>query len=365
MNLQPGPEQLKMQNVAREFATNTLRNTATELEKNHQFPLEQLAEMANLGLMGVNIDTKYGGSAAGVVGYSLAVSEIAMADPAVAVTMCVNNMVAEVLAEFGEGEQLDHIAEITSGRYPAGSFCLSEPGSGSDAASMQTRAVPNDDGYVLNGTKAWITSGEFAGVYIVWATVGDGGRETISAFVVDPKSDGISWGKPEEKMGQHASNTVQLSFDDVQIPKHSLLAEVGHGFKIAMMALDGGRVGIGSQALGIAKEAINVLRQSGHGQAAERLADDVRAAELLVWRAAWLKQQKRPFTKEASMAKLYASEAACRVCEAAISEMGYSATLPAQKLEKLLRDGRVTRIYEGTSEVQRIVISREVMKVSA
>jgi len=250
-----------VRDTARRFA-DKIRPGAAERDRTKKFPVDVFGEMARLGLMGVNVGADYEGSEAGVVAYSLAVSEIARADASVAVTMCVNNMVAEVLEEFGTPEQrAAHIPKLMSGEYVAGSFCLSEPGSGSDAAGMATTARTNQDGFVLNGTKAWITSGAYAGIFIVWARVDDGGKESITAFLVDPETEGIEVGKPEEKMGQHASNTVQLSFDNVQIPRDAILGEIGMGFRIAMMALDGGRIGIASQALGIAREAAHVAAE--------------------------------------------------------------------------------------------------------
>lgn len=370
--------QTLVRDTARRFAQK-IREGAAERDRTKHFPVDIFKEMAELGLMGVNVSADYGGSEAGVVAYSLAVSEIAQADASVAVTMCVNNMVAEVIQEFGnEAQRKEHIPRLMQGEYIAGSFCLSEPGSGSDAAGMATVAIETDDGYVINGAKAWITSGAYAGVYIVWAKVNDGDKESITAFLVDPQSEGIHVGKPEEKMGQHASNTVPLSFDDVQVPKEAVLGEVGMGFRIAMMALDGGRVGIASQALGIAREAAHVAaeyseerKQFGKPisrfQATQfKLADmavQLDAAEALTLKAAWLKEQKnRRFTREASVAKLYSSEMACRICDEAIQILGGYGYTRDYPVERLARDVRVTRIYEGTSEIQRIVIAREVLK---
>lgn len=377
MNFEPTETQLLVRDTAKRFADATLRPASAGRDKSHEFPFEELSNMAQMGLMGVNIRAEYGGSEAGVVAYSLAVSEIARGDASVAVTMCVNNMVAEVIQEFGtEDQRQQHIPRLTSGDYVAGSFCLSEPGSGSDAAGMATMARSTDAGFVLNGTKAWITSGAHAGVYIVWARVDAGGKESISAFLVDPTLDGISVGAPEEKMGQNGSNTVSLTFEDVEIPEDALLGERGEGFKIAMMALDGGRIGIASQALGIAREAAYVAiaySQERHQfgkplsrfQATQfKIADmtvQLDAAEALTLKAAWLKEHGRAFTREASIAKLYSSEMACRVCDEAIQihgGYGYSQEYP---VERLARDVRVTRIYEGTSEIQRIVIARDVL----
>jgi alkylation response protein AidB-like acyl-CoA dehydrogenase len=359
MDFELGSTHFDTRQRAQELADSMIRPNLRHREKNHEFPLDVLSALASAGLMGVNVNPEYGGLGAGVVSYSEAVQVVAAADPAVAVTMCVNNMVAEVLQQFGGPSHLEMIPKMTSGEWSSGSFCLSEPGSGSDAAAMQTRAEHRGDSFVLSGTKAWITSGAYAGVFLVWARVGDS-KNTISAFVVDPKLPGITFGKPEEKMGQHASNTVALAFDEVVIPESALLGDVGDGFRVAMMALDGGRVGIASQAIGIADEALRLA------EAAEIPCDDlfaeVEAARVLVWRAAWMKEAKMAFTVEASMAKLHASETACRVCESLVARSGIRGLDPDFGLEKLVRDARVTRIYEGTSEIQRIVISRDVLR---
>lgn len=362
MNFELNATQFDVRERAVGLAESLIRPGRQAREDAHAFPLDALGALADAGLMGVNVSKAYGGLEAGVVAYSEAVQVVAAADGAVAVTMCVNNMVAEVLQQFGSDEHRNMIHQLTTGAWSSGSFCLSEPGSGSDAAAMQTKATPDGDDFVINGTKAWITSGAHAGVYLVWARVGDA-KDTISAFVVDPTAPGISVGKPEEKMGQHASNTVALSFDDVRVPRTALLGDVGHGFRVAMMALDGGRVGIASQAIGIADEALRLARLLH--LPCDDLVPEVEASRLLVWRAAFLKENKQPFTLEASMAKLHASETACRTCEVVIERAGMRGLYRETGLEKLLRDARVTRIYEGTSEVQRIVISREAMRRTA
>ena len=308
------------------------------------------------------------------IAYSLAVSEIAIGDPAVAVTMCVNNMVCEVIQQFGtDAQKQTHVVALQSGDYVAGSFCLSEPGAGSDPQGMSTRAVKTANGWTISGSKAWITSGTHAGVFLVWAKTDD----SISVFLVDPKTPGISVGKPEQKMGQHASDTVAVSFDNVEISDDALLGEIGMGFKIAMMALDGGRIGIASQAVGIATAALECARLyaterhqfgkplTGFQAIQFKLADmaaKIEGAKLLTHRAAWLKENGKRFTREASIAKLVASEMACEVCDEAIQIHGGYGYTHEYFVEKLYRDARVTRIYEGTSEIQRIVISRDVIK---
>jgi alkylation response protein AidB-like acyl-CoA dehydrogenase len=379
MHFAPDETQEMVAATARRFADERLRPTAQHRDETGQFPLDLMVEAARLGLIGINVDSAYGGSEAGVVAYSLAITEVARGDASVAVTMSVNNMVCEVLAQFGSpAQRARYIPALTSGESPAGSFCLSEPGSGSDAQAMRTRAERTANGWTLSGNKAWITSGSYASVFLVWAkTRMESGEDRISAFVVDPKTPGIHIGKPERKMGQHGSNTVPVAFDHVEIAADSVLGELGQGFKVAMVALDGGRIGIASLALGLAQEALSVAAK----YAAERvqfgkplsemqatqfkiadMATKIEAARLLTLRAAWLKEQGRPFTREASMAKLFSTEMASQVTDEAVQILGgygYTKDYPA---ERLMRDARVTRIYEGTSEIQRIVIARDVLR---
>ncbi len=373
--------QLILREMARRFSSERLRPHAGERDASGEFPEALFKEMGTMGLMGINVSSELGGAEAGVVSYSLAITEIARGDASVGVTMSVNNMVCEILAQYGRPEHYVHVERLTSGEYSSGSFCLSEPGSGSDAQAMLTRATRTPEGWSLTGTKSWITSGAYAGVFIVWAKTDVDGKDRISAFVVEPDTPGVSIGAAEHKMGQHASNTVTLSFDDVQLAEHALLGEVGDGFKIAMTALDGGRVGVASLALGIAEEALSVALDytTERKQFGKRIADfqntrfkladmatEIEAARMLVLRAAWLKEQGDVrFTKEASMAKLYASELSSRVTDAALQMFGgygYTSEYPA---ERLMRDARVTRIYEGTSEIQRLVIGREVLNEHA
>ncbi len=370
-----------VRDTARRFADTELRPHAAERDRSEAFPLGELKKMAELGLMGVNISADYGGSEAGVVAYSLAITEIARADASVGVTMAVNNMVGEVIAAFGTDAQKQHyIPRLTGGEFSSGSFCLSEPGAGSDPGGMRTRAKKVDDGWVIDGSKAWITSGAHAGVFVVWArTEMDDGNERISAFLVDPAaSEGISVGKPEEKMGQRGSNTVSLTFDGVHVPDDALLGEFGEGFKIAMVALDGGRIGVASLALGLGTEALSL----GLDYAQEReqfgqpianfqgiqfkladMATELDAARLMCLRAAWMKEQgDRRFTRQASMAKLFSTETAWRACDEAIQIFGGYGYTKEYAVERLLRDTRVTRIYEGTNEIQRVVIARDLTR---
>lgn len=368
--------QMRFQKVARDFSAETLRPQAPHFDETGEFPVENLAQMARLGLMGVNIRSEWGGSAEGVVAYSLAVTEVAAADPAVAVTMAVNNMVGEVLQEFAsDAHKAQYIPRLLDGTFSSGSFCLSEPGSGSDAAGMLTRATRTEAGWSISGAKAWITSGAHAALFLVWArTEAVGAKEPeITLFLVDANTPGVVIGKAEHKMGQHASNTVPVTFEQVEVGHDAIVGHEGQGFKIAMMALDGGRIGIASQSVGIAREALErarlFMRQNpiaSQGQSRELLAEawaEYEAARSLTLRAAWLKEQAgRKYSREAAIAKLFASEVATKACQTALTIMGPEGLRPEHGVEKLLRDARVTRIYEGTSEVQRIVIARDVIR---
>ncbi len=371
-------EQRLVRDTARDFATRELAPTAAARDRSEEFPVAEMGALAKLGLLGVNIPESLGGAAAGVVAYSLAMTEVARADASVSVAMSVTNMVGEVIVRFGSDEQQRaFVPRLTSGAALSGAFGLSEPQAGSDPAAMATTAKRTANGWRLDGAKQWITTGDRAGVLIVWAkTDPAAGAKGISAFIVPGGTPGLSAGKHEDKMGLRGSSTVPLVLDECDLPEEALLGKVGGGLSVALAALDGGRIGIGSQALGIGLAALDAARvyvkqrvQFGRPladfQAIQfRLADaatELEAARLLVLRAAWLKEQGRPFSREASMAKLYASEAAWRACDAAIQVhggYGYTRDFP---VERYARDCRVTRIYEGTSEVQRIVIARSLL----
>jgi alkylation response protein AidB-like acyl-CoA dehydrogenase len=304
--------------------------------------------------------------------------EIAQGCASTSVTMAVNNMVAETIVKFGSDEQKrKYVPEITSGRFPAASYGLSEPGGGSDAAALRTTARRDGSGWVLNGTKQWITSGDQAGVIVVWARTGGEGSKGISAFLVERDTPGITVGKHEDKMGLRASTTVSLAFDDVRLQGSAMMGAEGQGFIIAMTALDGGRVGIASQAVGIGTAALDAaVRYAKERQAFGQpianyqairfmladVATEMDAARLLALRAAGLKEAGKKFSREASMAKVFASEKANRACDIAVQVHGGYGYIDEFPAERLYRDARVTTIYEGTSEVQRIVIAREILK---
>ncbi len=370
--------QTAVRDLARDFARRRIAPVARENDAHERFPTDLLAEMAALGLMGVNVPAELGGTAAGTVSYALAMMEIAEADAATSVTMAVTNMVAETIVKFGTAAQsAEYVPRLCDGSLVAGSFALSEPHAGSDPGAMRTTATLKGDRWVLRGSKQWITSGAHAGVFIAWARTSGAGNKGISAFLVPSTAPGVVVGKAEDKMGLRASNTTALSFDDVELPKSALLGGEGMGFRIAMTALDGGRIGIGAQSVGLIRAALAASaayakERTAFGQPLAdfqatqwKIADmatEASAAELLVLRAAALKEADVAFTREASMAKLFASEAANRAVGQAVQLHGGYGFVKDYAVERYYRDARVTTIYEGTSEVQRIVIAREVLR---
>lgn len=381
MDLTLDETQSMVQKTAREYATRVIMPEAAAIDREERFPRAILKGLAELGLMAVNVPQELGGAGAGVVAYALAMQEVARACASTAVTMAVTNMVGEVIATFGSEEQKKRYnPKLASGEYAAGAFALSEPGAGSDPGGMSTTATRDGDSWVLDGQKQWITSGAHAGVMVVWARTGDRttlpGTRGISCFLVEGGTPGLIIGKAEDKMGIRGSNTVSLTFDGCRIPASALLGELSSGFRIAMMALDGGRIGISSQAIGIARAALEESVQYARDRkqfdkpisefqgTQWKLADmgtELDAAHLLAMRAAWLKEHRRPFSREASMAKVFATEAACRICNKAVQIHGGYGYIREFAAERHLRDVRVTMIYEGTSEVQRIVIARSTL----
>ncbi|MEB2314088.1 MAG: acyl-CoA dehydrogenase family protein [Sorangiineae bacterium] len=378
MQLEPSESQRLVQQTARDYASRVLAERAADIDRTGRFPTDSLKGLAELGLLGVNIRSEYGGAEAGVVAYALTMMEVARVCASTSVAMAVTNMVAEVIQTFGnDAQRAHHLPRITSGEYVSGAFALSEPAVGSDPGAMTTSARRDGDGYVLDGQKQWITNGAMAGIIVVWARTGGPGAKGISCFLVEQGTPGLSAGRPEDKMGLRGSNTVPLTFEGCRVPASALLGEEGMGFRIAMMALDGGRIGIASQATGIgtaALEAATAYAKERHAfghpiadfQAIQwMLADsatELDAARLLALRAATLKERAQRFSREASVAKLFASEAALRVCNRAMQVhggYGYTREFP---VERFLRDVRVTTIYEGTSEIQRMVIARELSR---
>ncbi|MBK7076853.1 MAG: acyl-CoA dehydrogenase family protein [Myxococcales bacterium] len=378
MQLEPTEEQRLIQRTAREFAERRLAPGAAARDRDGRFPIEELRELGQLGLLGVNVPEDLGGGAAGVIAYSLALQELARVDASVAVAVSVTNMVAELIAAVGTpAQRAAYVPGLVSGAAVAGAFALSEPQAGSDPAAMRTIATKVDGGWRLSGAKQWITSGDRAGVLVVWAMTDlAAGHKGITAFLVRGGAPGLTVGRLEEKMGLHGSSTAQLLLDGVQVGDDAVLGGVGGGFRLAMMALDGGRIGIASQALGIARGALEAAcRYAGereqfgvtlwkHQAIGNMLADAATwldAGLLLTLRAASLKEAGQRFSTEAAMAKLYATEKAGAICDIALQVhggYGYTTDFP---VERAYRDVRVTRIYEGTSEIQRLVIARALL----
>jgi len=381
MDLSLTEEQLMIQDMAKKFADAELAPVAAELDKTKDQALftANIKKLADLGFMGLNIDAEYGGVEAGTVAFSLAITELARACASTAVTTSVTNMVAEVIQSVGNEEQKQtYLPKICSGEYLAGGFCLTEASAGSDPAGMTTSAKKDGNSYVLNGSKIFITSGTFAGVFVVWAVTDPEARKGkgISCFLVEAGTPGMTIGKCEEKMGQNASPTTEVHFENCRVPASALLGEENKGFAIAVGELAGGRIGIGSLALGVGLAAMDYARQylaerKQFGQPLSsfqglqwKLADrytELEAARLLLMQAADLKEKQQPFARAASMAKLFASEKANQACYDAQQMLGGAGYIKEYPLERFARDVRITSIYEGTSEIQKIVISRDLL----
>jgi alkylation response protein AidB-like acyl-CoA dehydrogenase len=382
MNFALAEEQKMVQEMCRDFSRTELVPQAARLDetKDRTILKANLKKMAELGLMGMNIPESYGGAQSGVVAYSLAMTEIGAGCAATAVTMSVTNMVSEVLLEFGTEEiKKKHIPRLCSGEYHAGAFGLTETGAGSDPAGLKTTAVLDGNEWILNGQKIFITSAEYAGVVVVWAVTDKSAPKGrgISAFIVEQDTPWYIVGTDEKKMGQKGSSTNQLIFDQCRIPKGNLLGSINGGFRISLMELAGGRIGIGSMSIGIGRAAMDFAsnyavnreqfgRPISQFQAIQWMIADtyteLEAAQLLVLRAAFLKETGKSFVTEASMGKLLASEAANRACYYAVQILGGYGYIADYPVERLARDVRVTTLYEGTSEIQRLVIARSLLE---
>ncbi|WP_054894330.1 MULTISPECIES: acyl-CoA dehydrogenase [unclassified Pseudomonas] len=368
-------EQQQIADAVKDFAQERLKPFAEQWDKEHRFPREAIDEMAELGLFGMLVPEQYGGSDTGYVAYAMALEEIAAGDGACSTIMSVHNSVGCVpILKFGTEQQKQrYLVPLASGSM-IGAFALTEPQAGSDASSLKTRARLDGDHYVLNGSKQFITSGQNAGVVIVFAvTDPEAGKRGISAFIVPTDSPGYQVVRVEEKLGQHASDTCQIVFDDVRVPVDNRLGEEGQGYKIALANLEGGRIGIASQAVGMARAAFEAARDYAkerqsfgkvlveHQAVAFRLADmatRIAVARQMMLHAAALRDAGRPALVEASMAKLFASEMAEKVCSDALQTLGGYGYLKDFPLERIYRDVRVCQIYEGTSDIQRMVIAR-------
>lgn len=375
-------EEKMIQETAAKFAKRELEPVAAKLDKTKDrgILLGNLKKLAELGFMGLNVSPEYGGAGTNTVAFSLAMTELGRACASTTVTASVSNMVCEVIQAIGTEElKRKYIPKICSGEYPAGGFGLTETMAGSDPSGMLTSAVLDGDHWVLNGRKIFITSGEYAGVFVVWAVTDKSAPrgKGISAFLVEPAFPGFTVGKDEEKLGQIGSSTNELLMDNCRVPKENLLGKLNDGFRIALAELAGGRIGIGSMSLGIglaamdyakgyAKERVMFGQPIANFQAIQWMLVDryteLEGARLLLLQAAHLKDQKKPYSKEASMAKLLATEAANRACYDAIQILGGYGYTRDYPVERLARDVRVCTIYEGTSEIQRLIIARELLR---
>ena len=378
MNLQFTEEQQMMRTMVRDFAKSEIEPFIPRMEAG-EFPREILAKMGELGLMGITVPEKYGGSEMDFVSYIIAIHELSKVSAVMGVILSVHTSVGtNPIMYFGNEAQKDrYLPKMASGEY-LGAFCLTEAGAGSDAGSLKTKAVNKGDHYVLNGSKMFITNGGEADVYIVFASTDPSqGTYGITGFIVDKGTPGLIIGKDEEKMGLHGSRTVQLTFEDMKVPAENRLGEEGEGFKIAMANLDVGRIGIAAQALGIGEAALEaavayakervqfgkpIAANQGVGFKLADMATASEAARLLVYRAAQLRAEEKPCGKEASMAKLFASQTAMDNAIEAVQIFGGYGYTEDYPVERYFRDAKVTQIYEGTSEIQRIVINKHLTR---
>ena len=379
MNFSLSEEHIMIRDAARHFAQTELLPGVIERDDKQYFPKELVKKMGDLGFMGVMVNPKYGGSGMDTISYVLIMEELSKIDASASVIVSVNNsLVCYGLEAYGTEEQKQkYLKKLATGEF-VGAFCLSEPEAGSDATSQKTTAIDKSDHYLLNGTKNWITNGGRADIYIVIAqTDKDKGSHGINAFIVEKNAEGFHIGPKEDKLGIRGSDTHTLQFNDVKVPKENRIGANGSGFRFAMTTLSGGRIGIASQALGIASGAyelaLNYSKQRkafgteicNHQAIAFKLADmhtDIEAARMLVMKAAWDKDQGNTYDKSSAMAKLYASKVAMEHTIEAVQIHGGNGFVKDYHVERLMRDAKITQIYEGTSEIQKIVISRSLLK---
>ena len=372
-------EHLMIRQAARDFAQNVLKPGVIERDEHQKFPAEEIKQLGELGFLGMMVSPQYGGSGMDAISYSIVMEELSKVDASASVVVSVNNsLVCYGLEKYGNEEQKQkYLVPLAKGEK-IGAFCLSEPEAGSDATSQHTTAVDMGDHYLVNGTKNWITNGGTASTYLVMAQTDASKRHRgINALIIEKGMEGFTVGPKENKLGIRGSDTHSLMFTDVKVPKENRIGEDGFGFKFAMATLEGGRIGIASQALGIASGAYELSLQYAKERRAfgKTLADlqaiqfkladmatEIEASRLLCYRAAWLKDQGLPYAQAASMAKLFASETAMRTTIEAVQIHGGYGFVKEYHVERLMRDAKITQIYEGTSEIQRIVISREVLK---
>ncbi|MFD2144308.1 acyl-CoA dehydrogenase [Mucilaginibacter antarcticus] len=379
MHFELTEEQLMIRQAARDFAQTELKPGVIERDEHQKFPAEQIKLLGELGFMGMMVSPQYGGSGMDAVSYAIVMEELSKIDASASVVVSVNNsLVCYGLEKYGnESQKQKYLAPLAKGDV-IGAFCLSEPEAGSDATALRATAIDMGDYYLLNGTKNWITSGSTASTYIVIAQTDASKKHLgINAFVVDKGTAGFTVGAKENKMGIRGSDTHSLHFNDVKVPKENRIGQEGSGFKFAMSVLEGGRIGIAAQALGIASGAYELALKyaqerkafgkaiADHQAIQFKLADmatEIEAARLLVYKAAWLKDNGLPFGNASAMAKVFTSETAMRTTTEAVQIHGGYGYVKEYHVERLMRDAKITQIYEGTSEIQRIVISREALK---
>jgi len=372
-------EQILIQNTAREFARNELLEGAVERDQKKIWPKDQISMLSDMGFMGMMVNPKWGGGGLDTISYSIVMEEIAKVDASCSVVLSVNNSLVCYLLEKYSSDYIKekYLKRLASGEK-LGAFSLSEPQSGSDASNMNTFAVKKGEEYIISGTKNWVTNGINSDYVIVFAiTDKTKSSKGISCFIIDKKVDGLSCGKAEDKLGIRSSDTCELYFDDVRVPQENMIGDEGDGFKIALSTLDGGRIGIASQALGIAqasleksieysKSRVQFNKPISSNQGIQfKLADmemEISAARLMIYNAAWHKDNGKVFSHLASQAKVYASEAAMRAATNCVQIHGGYGYMVETGVERLMRDAKITQIYEGTSEIQRVVIARHLLK---
>lgn len=375
-------DQRAVREMVREFAESEIRPVAAEIDETHEFPLANVRKMAELGLLGMFVPEEYGGAGMDYVSYVVAIEELSRVCASHGVIASVNNSLVcyPILTYGNEAQKRKYLTPLAQGQW-IGAYCLTEPNAGSNAANQQTTAVADGDHYVLNGTKLFVTNAGPADILVVYAATDRSlGSKGISAFIVEATTPGVNKGKKEKKLGIHASDTREIAFVNARVPKENLLGEYHKGYSVALATLGGGRIGIAAQALGIAAASLEAaVRYAGERQQFDRpigefdairemlanSAIEVDTARLLTYQAAWLRDQGRPHVKEASLAKWHASEAASRAANAAVQVHGGYGYLNEFHVERYWRDARITEIYEGTTEVQKMVVAAQVLKEHA
>ena len=379
MNFELTQEQKMIKDMTQKFAAEELAKDSVKRDIEKIWPKEQISKMADLGLLGIMVDSEWGGNNMDAISYCIAMEEIAKVDASAAVVMSVNNsLVCYIFEKYANNEQKERYLIPLAKGSKLGCFSLSEPQSGSDASNMNVYAKEDGDDFIISGTKNWVTNGINSDIIMLFCLTEKGvGHKGISCFIVDKETEGVSVGKPEEKLGIRSSDTCEIYFDQARVSRKNLIGSLGDGFKIALSTLDGGRIGIASQALGIAQASLeNSIKYSkereqfGRPIASQqaiqfKLADmamEIEAARMLTHKAAWKKDNKKDFSASASMAKVYSSEVAMRASTQCVQIHGGYGYIKETGVERLMRDAKITQIYEGTSEIQRVVIARDLLK---